>query len=195
MELLEIEATRTIQLMQVRRPAGSLYLPEAVLKVAQRYSFLKPPTAHDLTEPRESIAFMVGKFNDTQINEFRVYQDGFIAEARSNSKILDAFIDDLFEWSAQEFGLEPLPHIPIERHHESSIIVRSNKDLMKILKPATPVAEEINKVIAKESFESRPFSPTGFLVGVDPTISGSRRKEGRFLIDRRVGTAFSENIY
>ena len=36
--------------------------------------------------PSADIAVRLGKFSDTQIAEFRLYQDGLWAEARSNSK-------------------------------------------------------------------------------------------------------------
>jgi len=181
--------------MQMRRPAGQLYMPEAVAKVIARYSFIKHPTVQDLTERRDFVSFGVGKFADSQIQEFRVYGDGFTVEARSKTQILDAFLDDLLDWGTKEFGLEAVPVLPVERHYESAVVVQSKTDLSKVLRPLHVIAEELNKLMEKSTFKPRPFEPTGLIFSVDQTAEGSRRKEPKVIVDRRVGTSFNENIF
>src|SRR6266699_3571636 len=100
MELIEIDDTRVVHLVYIRRAGGQVYWPEVAAKLVARYSFLRYPTIQDLTERRDFIAFAVGKFAETQIQELRVYNDGIVVNARSNTNILDAFLDDLMEWGA-----------------------------------------------------------------------------------------------
>jgi len=195
MEFLEIEESRVVYLVRVRRPAGQLYMPEAAAKLAERYSFARIPTLNDLTEPRDYIGFRVGKFADSQIEELRIYSDGFLVEARSNSNILDAFIDDLVEWSEKDLGLEKIPNITPERYHESSLIVKSSRDLASVVNIPSEVEDELNNFLQKEAYPARTFQVTGVILDGDGQVEGGKRKEAKFILDRRVGVAFSENVF
>ena len=87
MELLSIEETRIIYLINLHRPAGQLYWPEAALKLIQRYSFVGFPSIADFAKDAEFRAFTVGKYQDIEIPNLRIYNDGIIVESRSNSNI------------------------------------------------------------------------------------------------------------
>jgi len=195
MELIEIDDTRVVHLVNLRRLAGQPYWPEVAAKLIARYSFVRHPTIQDLTERRESIAFGVGKFADSQIQELKVYGDGFVVNARSNSNILDAFLDDVLEWASKELGFESLPNSKPERHHESALVLRAKKDIAKVVGRSRELTSTMNEFLGKENFIARPFHVTGFILSSDPHAPGSRRIESRFLLDRRVGVPFSENIF
>jgi len=99
MNLIGIESSRIIFLTQVHRPSGELYLPDAVAKIVKRYSFLKSPS------PEQALpyTFAVGKFQNSQIAEFSLYNDGLIVSSASDTDLLDAFLDDLLSWATKEF--------------------------------------------------------------------------------------------
>src|SRR5436853_258375 len=84
---VEIDDTRVVHLLNMRRRAGQAYWPEVAAKLVGRYSFIRYPSIQDLTERREFIAFGVGKFADSQIQELKVYGDGLVVNARSNSNV------------------------------------------------------------------------------------------------------------
>ena len=88
-----------------------------------------------------------------------------------------------------------LANTKIERHHEGSIVVRSSKDIAKAVNPSPEIAAELNKRLQKENYGARKFSVTGFIMSADPIAQGSRRKEPRFLLDRRIGVSFDENTF
>jgi hypothetical protein len=119
MELQTYDVTRLIHLTQVQRPAGQIYLPDAITKLVERYSFVKAPNA-DQALP---YIFSVGKFQNTQINELGIYNDGLIISSASDTDFLEAFLNDLMSWSVQEFGLVPSP--TAETYYESGIVVKS----------------------------------------------------------------------
>src|SRR5215216_629140 len=128
MDLVGIEDTRIIYLTQMRRPAGSAYLPDAAVKIADRYSFAKPPSLDDLF--KDVRAFRMGKFQDVQINELGVYNDGLIVSGRCDSDLLDAFISDLLSWAETELGLVQTITAKPERHYESNVVVQASADLV-----------------------------------------------------------------
>jgi hypothetical protein len=195
MDLIDIDETRVTHLVQLHRPSGQLYLPEAVAKLAARYEFAKFPVLNDLVERRESFSFNVGKFRDAQIQAFRIYTDGLVAESRSNSKIIDAFLDDVLHWASDSLGVKAAPTSAQERHHESALVVRSEKDLAKAMRASKQIATKLNELLHKENYPTREFHPSGLIFSADTSAPGSRRKETRFMIDRRVEVPFSESLF
>lgn len=195
MELVGIEETRVVYLYQVHRSAGQLYIPEAAAKLIARYSFTKNPSLDDLSSTRAFVSFGVGKFADSQIQELRVYNDGIIVEARSNSKIIEAFIDDFVEWHSKEFGLMQTATSKPERYFESSLIVQSKKDISRVVSIPQQIVEALNRAIGKLPYQARPMSVAGFLMDCDVHLPGGRRKQDRFSLDRRQGVPFEENVF
>jgi hypothetical protein len=193
MELVAIDFSRIIYLTQRVRPAGQLYLPDAVQKVAQRYSFAKFPSVEELA--RVPITFSLGKFKNVQIEEFQIYNDGIIVAAKANTEVLDAFMSDLFSWSEKEFGLTESLVAKPQKFIESAIIVKSTKNLALGLSPRNDVAEILNRTFQGNFVGVGPYQLSGFLLDCDPSQFGGRPKPMRFVLDRRVGVPFSENVF
>jgi hypothetical protein len=195
MELVDIESSKIFHLEKVSRPAGQLFLPDAAARLVAKYEFRSFPTLEQLVEPQTYFGFGVGKFNDTQIQDFRIYGDGFTVEARSDSAILDKFVDDFIGWYTAEFGFRTWPSPKPERHHESTLVVRSDKDLNALLSNLNAVAAEMNRLISKENYSPRAFSVSGFVLDADNFQKGSSRKEGKFVIDRKLGHPYEDGLY
>lgn len=191
MELISFDTTRIIYLTQVHRIAGQPFLPEVAAKLIQRYSFAKYPTMDDLQ--KDVFGFHLGKFRDVQINELGIYNDGIIVAARCNTKLLDNFIEDLFEWAKEEVGLVTIPQIKSEKHFESALIVQSTVDLAAAVSPNKMQADLISSTLEKQT--GIPFYSSGTLFDCDPIEAKMRRKPARFSIERRLGLPFSGNIF
>src|SRR5262249_12943851 len=136
MDLIGIENTRIILLMQVHRPSGQLYLPDAMAKLTGRYFFLKSPNP-DQPLP---YTFAIGKFRDIQIAELSIYNDGLMVSSASDSDMLDAFLDDLLSWATKEFEPLPVPNSIPEKSYESAIIVKSRTDVSASLRPTVDIS-------------------------------------------------------
>jgi hypothetical protein len=193
MELAGIDFSRIIYLTQRMRPAGQVYVPDAVQKLAQRYSFAKLPSVEELT--RLPLTLSLGKFKDVQIDEFQIYNDGIIVSAKANTEILDAFISDLLSWSERELGLVDAPTAKPEKIIESAIIVKSVKDLALSLSPRNDVAEILNRTFRGELVGVGPYQLSGFFLDCDPLQFTARRKPMRFALERRLGVPFTENVF
>ena len=115
-----------------------------------------------LTTNSDFIPFRIGKFADTQIQDFKVYSDGFIIEAKSNTNVLDAFLDDLLGFT-KELGLEPIAAITPEKYYESALIVHSSKDLAGAITMPPQIIEELNKSLKATDPKRRVFQTTGFI--------------------------------
>lgn len=195
MELVAIDDTRIIYLLQLHRPTGQIFLPEAIAKLIARYSFAKFPPLEELSLRRDFNSFEMGKFQNVQIQELRIYGDGIIVSSRSNSKILDAFVDDLFSWSAKELGLVPVVISKPEKYYESSLVVKSSNDLTAVMGMKSDVAASLNQLLSKSNYKARLFKPSGFLMDCDVHEQGGQRKPMKFVLERRLSVPFEENVF
>jgi hypothetical protein len=190
MDLLGIESTRIILLMQAHRPSGQLYLPDAMAKLVARYSFLKAPNP----EQPLPYTFAIGKFRDIQIAELSIYNDGLILSSASDSDILDEFLDDLLSWAGKEFEILPVPNSTPEKSYESTVIVKSTTDISAILKPTTDISGLLSDAMKNAKIDI-PLRFAGAIFDFDIAEMKRKRKPLRLVIDRRVGLPFSENIF
>jgi hypothetical protein len=191
MNLLAIESSRIIFLMQTLRQLGQIYIPDAIARVKERYSFVKAPNPDQTTLP---LSFSIGKFRNAQIAEFAIYNDGFIVSSASDTDLLDAFIEDLLKWAAKELDIKPLTGTTPEKFYESSIIVKADADLTS----SATIGTDISRVVApamKAAKISAPLKLSGVVFDFDTKDFLGKRKPFRLTVDRRIGIAFSENIF
>ena len=193
MELVSVEESRIVFLTQVYRPAGLPYLPELVAKLIARYSFVKYPNFEDIGNNVKLFAY--GKFLDVQINELKIYDDGIIVSAKANTEILDIFVDDLFKWLEEDFGVVKTILAKPERHYESQVVVSSESDLPLALAPRKDAIAKLQALLSSDKYVGGNFSLTGFNLDCDPDDFHGRRKPSRFVVERRVGVKWSENVF
>jgi hypothetical protein len=191
MELSGIDTSRVILFTQTHRPAGQLYAPEAIAKVIERYSFVKSPP------PDQALpyTFGVGKFQDIQIAELSIYNDGVIASSASDTDLLDAFIEDLLSWAAKELQLVQLPTNKPERYYESSIVVKSNVNLTSIVEPRSDLSKIFQPALKAAKIDAA-LRLSGAIFDFDSvSVQGLKKKPFRLVIDRRLGVPFSDNVF
>ena len=193
MELINIESSRIIFLTQVHRPGGQLYLPEAFEKVKHRYSFTVVPKPDDAG--KDGFAFQIGKFDNAQIQEMRIYSDGVIVTSSSNMEILDRFLADMLKWSEIELGLTTTSLAKPEKHYESNIIVRAKTDISKAHKPNEKLLSIFADYLSAKVVGQPHYELTGMFVDADPEASKNIRRPHRFTVERRLGIPFRQNVF
>jgi hypothetical protein len=189
MEIIDYDVSQVIWLMNVFRPQGAPYAPEIAAKVVARYQFAKPPTLDDLGG--SNLKFQIGKFNDVQITEFGVYNDGVTVTGKCPTEILEGFVNDVLAFSEQELKFVPILEERNELHFESKLLVKCDADLGAFLAPAAtnPVQKALHDKLGVH------FRPSGFVMDCDIAAIKSRRKPARFFIERRVGFKFEDNLF
>jgi hypothetical protein len=189
MELIAHELSRIVYLTNVVRRAGGIFLPDIAQSVLQRYSFVKFPNVDQLQS--ESQTFAIGKFQNVQIDELKVYSDGMVVSAKCGTELLLEFVTDLFGWTRDEFGLEQIAILKPETYFESGLIVRANKDITSVLSPPKRVSSVLEKALA----EHAEYQPSGIFYETDSEGLKTRRRPTRFALERRVGLPFSANVF
>lgn len=177
----------------MHRPGGQLYLPEAFEKVKHRYSFNIVPKPDDTG--KEGFAFQIGKFDNAQIQEMRIYSDGVIVTSSSNMEILDRFLADMLKWSEIELGLTTTSLAKPEKHYESCIIVRASTNLAKVYVSNEKLSNIFSQYLSSKVVGGSRYGLGGVIAEVDPEINKNIRRPHRFSIERRLGIPFKENVY
>jgi hypothetical protein len=192
MEVIDYGLCQIVNLMNVFRPQGAAYFPEIAAKVAVRYQFAKPPSIDDLT--KEIVKFQIGRFNDVQIAELGLYNDGVIVNGKCPTEVLEEFLSDILSFSEQELKLKPILEYRNELHFESIVTVKSKTDLSAFLTPrATSL---IGKTLEDKVGIS--YRSSGIVMDCDVgdvVASKLRRKPTRLFIERKVGFEFKDNLF
>src|SRR5260370_30716402 len=192
MEVVEYGVCQVVSLISVIRTQGAAYAPETAAKVIARYQFARPPNLDDLT--KDTIKFQIGKFNDVQIAEFGVYNDGVTANGKCPTEVLEQFLNDVLAFSDQELKFKQILEHRNELHFESIVTVKSEADLAAFITPrATSL---ISKTLQdKVGFTYR---SSGIVMDCNPgdvVVSKKRRKPSRLFIERKVGFEFNDNLF
>jgi hypothetical protein len=192
MEIIDYGLCQIVNLVNVFRPQGTAYLPEVAAKVAVRYQFAKPPNIDDLT--KEIVKFQIGRFNDVQIAEFGLYNDGIIVNGKCPTEVLEEFLNDIFSFSEQELKFKKILEYRNELHFESIVTVKSDTDLAAFIAPRA--AGLIGKTLKDKV--GIPYRPSGIVMDCDAgdvVASKIRRKPTRLFIERKVGFEFKDNLF
>jgi hypothetical protein len=123
MKLPHVATARTIWLFTLLdlNPRGQAITQEAINKISERYRFKGPPTitaALEAQKKNEPVYFAAGEFMSTSgvnvIVDLKVYNDGLLADCRSNTKDSEMFLADLFSWLPTGLGL-PKTEVPVRK--------------------------------------------------------------------------------
>jgi hypothetical protein len=190
-QLIGYELSRIVYLTNIRRLAGGAFLPELAHQVIQRYSFVKSPTLDELQKEGQTFAF--GKYQDVQINEFKVFTDGVIVSGMCSTDVLDGFLHDLFGWLQTAHGLEEIRLQEPEKYFESGLLVQAERNLVPIISPPKRVTDLIQKTISQ--ITDVEFQATTTYLEADPKAVTGRRRPNRFTLERKIGLPFSTNAF
>lgn len=193
MNLLSIEDTSVIYLMQATRPSGQMYAPQAVVLIRDRYGFVKIPSVDELTKSPQ--VFSIGQFQGAQIQEFQIYGDGIIVKSRSNTSIMDAFLADFMQLLEKEMGIVFLDVPAREQYYESAVVIQSEIDIVYQMRPRIEIDKMVTKRLERPGYVPATFKAAAFGADVEVGANTGRRKPVALTIERRIGIPYARNIF
>jgi hypothetical protein len=163
MELVAIDNSRVLRLFLTRRLSGQMYMPELCRSYSERYHFVvSPQSFEDMTS--DPVSFSHGLFASSAIDQFSIYEDGVTVSAKADTELLDAFLDDVIDWSKTKFGLDRVETQAVSKSYESHIVFRSKKNILRPLSAYHEVASVIATGFKKATGQVAAFEPAGFVV-------------------------------
>ncbi len=194
MKLLSISSARAIWLIPTNfvNPSGLFILP-IIAAIKERYQFrsstIDKPPAND----NEGIKFEAGAFSSDEgelLVNLTIHNDGFVAETRSSTKYSDLFLEDLMNWSAQQYRLADYRSLDIKKIYANEVYVQFDKSVGLFNEKLSPFFESISNLVGDKY--TGPLGFTGLTLGTDMTRSP---RALNFKIERQTNTALEENKF
>lgn len=199
MKLLNVNLARAIWLfpMSDLNPTGRAVREEGFAAIADRYKFHAVPTvlaAIELQRKNEPVVFGGGAFTSKSGEpvaiDLKIYNDGLIAESRSNTVIADAFLKDLFVWAPSALGF-PKTSVSVQKKlFASELYIECAHELTTINPKLAKFAKSLAEAVSAESPKS--YELSGLQFSTNP-------KDGtqlvNFRLERQVNTNFELHRY
>jgi hypothetical protein len=108
---------------------------------------------------------------------------------------LDEFIDDLFGWALEEFGLIPTLDSVHEKTYESNIVVKADSDLAMVAAPSAAAIAAVSEVYGSDRYPAAELEHSGFVFSVDQTTFPGVKNPIKFIVDRRLNVPVEQNFF
>jgi hypothetical protein len=195
MKLEKVLKGRAIRFIDhAREEKKPIPLARVTRAIQDRYQFLQAPVTLQDYNFETGVTFLVGRFENSILQRFQIYQRGLVCEAEASTDVCDGFFDDLTTWLDSEFqqqGKEPEPKI---RVYTSQLVVQSETDLGAVLGWLDPLAEVLSDTVQSYGGERLIFGPSGLKMQIDAT-GLEVVPPAEFVFERRFDRPFADNIY
>ncbi len=164
-------------------PRGKAFYPSLVEALVARYGFKQFPQKIEEFDEAKGISF--------GINSFIIYTHGLLLGTRVSTQESKRLLEEAIQWGVKELGLVSKP---VSRWHYASQLTFYSKFSLTSVHPAVKqLADSISKTTAVFAAENLKYELTALMIDYDQL----ERKHplGRFSIQRRDNTPFSENKY
>jgi hypothetical protein len=192
MELAAINQARALAFVEPidLNPRGKVFYPELVEAIVKRYGFQKFPQKPEEFDESKGVNFAVGRLGDAVIDEFIIYTHGLLLGTRVSTQESRRLLEEAMQWGTK-LGLL---NRPVSRWQYASQLTFYSKFSLTSVSPAIQkLADGIAKTVNPLVGQNLRYELVTIMVDYDQL----ERKHalGRFSIQRRDNTPFSENKY
>jgi hypothetical protein len=199
MKLLYIATARSIWILSLQdlNPRGQAITQESIDRITDKYKFQSPPTVTSAIEAQkknEPVHFVAGSFPSSAgvdvAVDLKVYNDGLLADCRSNTRDSDSFLADVLAWLPEGLAL-PKADISIRKKmYVSEMIVESDELLALVNPKLSGLAQKLSSLIPRGSPTS--YEVSSLALATDP-------KDGtpliNFKFERQANMSFDQHRY
>lgn len=174
-------------------PRGAVFYPELTKTLVARYNFQKfPQTLEDFDESK-GVTFAVGRLGDTVIEQLVIYTYGIMLDTRVSTQESRRLLEEAFEWGRKELGFVYKPAMVKRWQYASQVTFRSTSPMTGANSAVGKLAASVAKGVADIMGENLKYDLA--ILSVDYDQLTRKHPLGRFSIQRRDNTPFSENKY
>jgi hypothetical protein len=193
MELAAIHQARALAFVEPidLNPKARVFYPDLVKAIVARYNFQKFPQKLEEFDETKGVTFAVGHWAGTVIDELIIYTHGLLLGTRVSTQDSKRLLEEAIHWGSKELGLV---NKPVSRWlYASQITFYSKVPLTGAHLAFQQLADGIAKSVTETVGENLKYELTTFMVDFDQLAR--KHPLGRFSIQRRDNTPFSENKY
>ena len=174
-------------------PKGTAFYPDLAKALVARYNFLDFPRNPADFDETKGVRFAFGKSGDAVIDQVVVYAYGIVLDTRVSTAESQRLLEEALRWASKELGLLYQPSMIKRWQYASQLTFYSDVGLTPNCRAFRNLAENVKKSVSEVTGEDLNHELTGVLVDYDQL--DRKHPLGRFSIQRRDNTPFSENKY
>lgn len=174
-------------------PKGEAYYPDLVKAIAARYSFQKYPQQLEDFDETKGVVFGSGKIGDCVIEQLVIYTYGILVDTRISTTESKRLLTEGLQWVAKELGLEFKPTMITRWQFASHVTFYSDAPFTAMSPALRRLSDGVSSAVEKITNEKLKYELLSLFVDFDQL--SRKHPLGRFSIQRRENTPFSENKY
>jgi hypothetical protein len=193
MELAAILQARAVAFVEPTdlNPRAKVFYPDIVKALLNRYNFQKFPQKFEDLDEAKGVTFGMGRLGESVIDEFIIYPYGLVLDTRVSTQESKRLLEEAILWGSKELGLV---NKPVPRWQYASHVTFLSKVPLTGVHPAVQgLADVLTKSAAEGLGENLKYELTALMLDFDQLTR--KHPLGRFSIQRRDNTPFSENKY
>lgn len=195
MKLSAVLLARYYGLIQIDdlNPDGTVYYPEVVSALVERYGFMKFPKTLEEFDGSKGIEFVGGKAGKYAIEKMVIYNSGIYVDTLANTTVSEAIWYDLMQWAVGKLGLAFRREMVSRAAYVSHVTFHSDVPVLAVNPMLSKFAKRVSDEVRANFKEDLEFEPTTVNISFD-TLS-TKFGVANFSVQRREGVAFWENKY
>jgi hypothetical protein len=195
MELASILVARAMAWVEPidLNPRGTVFYPELTRALVARYGFQKFPQKLEDFDESKGVTFGVGRLGDTVIEQLVIYTYGIVLDTRISTLESRRLLEEAFEWGRRELGLVYKADMVKRWQYASQVTFRSTAQMTGANSAVERLAASVAKGVADTLGENLKYDLA--ILSLDYDQLTRKHPLGRFSIQRRDNTPFSENKY
>jgi hypothetical protein len=195
MELLSVLQANALAWIESAElnPRGAVFYPDLVQAIVARYNFQKFPQKVEDFDETKGVTFATGRLGNSIVEQLIIYRYGILLDTRSSTGESKRLLEEGLQWGSTELGLVYEPSMISRWQYASQVVFHSDVSLSGLSPAIKGLAAELSKGIADNLGERRSYELVALVVDYDQLAR--KHPLGRFSIQRRENTPFSENKY
>ena len=195
MELLSVLMARALAWVEPTElnPRDAVFYPDLARALIARYNFQKFPQKLEDFDETKGVTFATGRLGDSVIEQLVIYTYGIVLDTRSSTQESKRLLEEALQWGSDELGLAYKPSMIRRWQYLSHVTFRSDVPLEGVHTAFQKLANSMTKQVLELTGEDLKYELSAFFVDYDQLAR--KHPLGRFSIQRRDNTPFSENKY
>lgn len=174
-------------------PRGSVFFPELIQKVVERFEFQKYPRTFEETNEEKGIDFFEGRWNGVNVNKLTIFSGALVVNTSASTADSERIMDEALLWAATELGLSYKSGMIKRKQYLSDLLFRSDIQLLAVHPAFINLQKAVTENAERYLWQRREYELTHFGLDFDHTLSPL--VAAPFSIQRRGNTLFTENKY
>lgn len=197
MKLSKYMVSSVIRLFKEERSdsQNKFYIGDFANAIRDRYKFLQSPVKIEEFNLKSGVEFIHGIFKEDQvIGKFKIYNNGIYCEAMLPTEIISEFVDDVFDWARNDFGMTIKDADAPSQIFVSNVEVECHTSLAQALGKFSSINDKITALLASYGQEVPTFEATHVTFHCD-TLKIEGVRPTMFSFERRAEQPFDAEMY